>query len=122
MYGLSPNLKIEGMVGHTLNQICIGKYDVQFHFSSGTNIAVQGGARILENGRIIATWTEEGTWSDLSFHELLNRDVKEYSVPNTSLLRINFNDNFVLELLDDSEQYESMQIYPHGNTHSMIVI
>ena len=122
MYGLSPDLKIEGMLDHTLTQICVGKYDVQFRFSSGTFIAVQGGARILEDGRTIATWNEEGAWSDLSFQKLLNHDVIGYSVTDSKTLRIDFGDNFVLELLDDSDDYESMQIYPNGETQTTIVV
>ncbi len=124
MYGLDPisKIEIEGMIDHTLNQICIGKYDVQFRFSSGTFIAVQGGANILESGQSIATWSEEGAWSDLSFQRLVNHDVIGYSIPDSKTLRIDFDDNFVLELLDDSDEYESMQIYPNGEIAAIIVI
>jgi hypothetical protein len=41
---------------------------------------------------------------------------------DSKLLSIMFADSFVLELVDSSDQYESMQIYPHGSSDSMIVI
>jgi hypothetical protein len=122
MYGFNEELVIEGLIDHSLNQICVGKYDVQFHFSSGTFIAVQGGARIIEGGSAIATWTEEGAWSDLSFHKLLNHDVKGYSISDLKTLCINFDEDFALELFDDSDEYESMQIFPNGETNKIIVI
>jgi hypothetical protein len=122
MYGFSSDLEIGGLVGCALQQIRIGKYDVQFHYDSGTFMAVQGEARILKAGNILATWNEDCVWDNLSFQTLLNLSVRSYCVRNKKVLAIAFEDDFVLELLDDSNQYESVQIYPLDETGRLIVI
>jgi hypothetical protein len=122
MHGFPSDFTVEGLVGSDLQQICIGKYDVQFRFSSGTFIAVQGGARILKNETQVSLWTEEGSWDTLAFHELLNHSVIRYVVTSKDVLQIDFDNGLILELIDDSDQYESMQIYPNGKLNSIIVI
>ena len=122
MYRFAADMEIEGLIGSGLNQICIGKYDVQFRFDSGTLIAVQGGARVLRNDEQVSAWTEENSWDSLEFHELLNLSVTNYTVLSEVLLRINFSDELSLELIDSSDQYESMQIYPKGLDGPMIVV
>jgi len=122
MHGVPSDLIVEGLIGSDLQQICIGKHDVQFRFRSGTFIAVQGGARILKYETQVSVWTDEGSWDTLAFHELLNHSVTGYAVASNHVLRIDFDDGLVLELIDDSDQYESMQIYPNGELGSIIVI
>lgn len=122
MYGFAPDLKIEGLTGSELTQICIGKFDVQFRFGSGTVGAVQGGARIVSDGAEVARWTEEDSWDTLAFHSLLNQAVSGYSVPGNDELRIDFNNGFVLELIDTSDQHESVQVYTNGKDSPIIVV
>ena len=122
MYGFAPDLEIEGLISSELEQICIGKFDVQFHFGSGTFIAVQGRVKILNNGDQIARWTEEQSWDTPAFHELLNQAVKGYSVASRDVLRIDFDNGLTLELIDSSDQYESVQIYPNGKSGPIIVV
>ena len=115
-------MTVEGLVGSDLQQICMGKYSVQFRFGSGTFIAVQGGARILKNETQVATWTDEGSWDTLAFNDLLDQSVIRYFVASKNVLQIDFDNGLVLELIDDSDQYESMQIYPNGKLDSIIII
>lgn len=56
-----------------------------------------------------------------TFHDLLNRKVLNYHTTENILL-ITFDDGFALELLDDFDNYESMQIYPLGDLSHIIVI
>lgn len=122
MHGFAQNMEIEGLTGSDLIQICVGKFDVQFRFGSGTLIAVQGGARVLNNGTQIASWSEENSWDSPAFHKLLNQSATKYSVSNENVFRIDFEEGLVLELIDNSEQYESMQIYPNGDLDKIIVV
>lgn len=122
MYGLSQDFRVEGLVDSVLSQICVGKFDVQFRFDSGTFFCVQGTARMYQKDQIIANWTEDYVWDDLSFQNILNCKVLKYSVENDRVLAIFFENDFRLELVDDSQQYESMQIYPKGELSEMIVI
>jgi len=77
---------------------------------------------MYQKDQIIANWTEDYVWDDLSFQNILNCKVLKYSVENDRVLAIFFENDFRLELVDDSQQYESMQIYPKGELSEMIVI
>ena len=121
MYGLADQLKIDGLVDSELQQICVGKFDLQFRFSSGTMIAVQNKARIFQAGLLTSSWTEENGWDSVGYQSLLNVEVVGYQVPENTL-HIEFRNGLLLELTDDSDQFESMQIYPFGDVDKVIVI
>jgi hypothetical protein len=114
MYRISSDINLSDIIGSEIQQIRLGRYDVQFHFGSGRTICVQSEIEVLEQDAVIATWSEEHNWSSTAFQKLLNASVLNYSVPNDRLLEIEFKGNLVLRLYDSSDQYESMQIYPEG--------
>ena len=114
MYRIPADIDLSDIVGSEIQQVCLGRYDVQFHFASGRTISVQGDVEVLEHDSVLASWNENDNWSSTGFQQLLNTTVKSYSVPNDRLLEINFDRNLILRLYDSSDQYESMQIYPGG--------
>ena len=115
MHRFNAELNIEGLVDAELQQICIGKFDLQFRFSSGTMIVVQSNVQLRRDVTVLASWTENSGWDRVEFHTLLNVKVKSYGVLNENCLRIEFQNALLLDLTDRSEQYESMQIYPFGD-------
>jgi hypothetical protein len=46
MYGVPPDLDLTRLFGATLNQICLGPFDLQFHFSNGVHLTVEGTWRL----------------------------------------------------------------------------
>lgn len=123
MYGIPPDLKLDSLIGCDLNLLGLGRYDVQLNFDgSGITFCIQGGISLLKNGKIVAIWNEQNNWSSLAFQEILNATVKNYSIPNEKLLEIKFMNGFVLQVHDDSDQYETMQIYFDDTTKLAIII
>jgi hypothetical protein len=120
MYGIS-DLNLDEIVGSEIHLICSGRYDVQFHFGSGTRVMVQGDVTLFEGDKLVGSWNEENNWSSLAFQHLLNVTIKGYSVPNDRLLQIEFENSYVLKLHDSSDQYESFQIYKK-DTNGIIVV
>lgn len=114
MYGIPKELNLRDIVGSEIQQICIGRYDVQFRFGSGRSINVQSDVQILRNQHVIAEWNDSKGWSTTAFHELLNARVTGYAVAHEKLLEVSFEGFLLLKLHDNSDQYESMQIYPEG--------
>jgi len=121
MYRISEDLDLKEIVGSEIQQICSGRYDVQFRFGSGTCIAVQGDITLLNRNRELGRWTEDGNWSSLAFQQLLNIPVTNYSVPNDRLLQIEFDNGLLLQVHDSSEQYESFQITKEGENEMIVV-
>jgi hypothetical protein len=76
----------------------------------------------VEHGRTVATWDEKENWTELDFQKLLMIPVLGYSVPNERLLEIHFAGDLTLQLHDDSDQFESMQIYQRDVRNGPIVI
>lgn len=121
MYRFPVDLDLNDIVGSDLDQICMGGFDVQFVFGSKTRIVVQSSVSFFENNAVAAVWDEK-RWSNLSFQRLLNATVQSYKVINDHTLEIQFSGTLKLQLLDVSDQYESMQIYRAGDVNGPIVI
>jgi hypothetical protein len=114
MYLIPPDFDFSFCVGSTLNQIALGKYDVQFAFDSGAGIAVQSKATLICDGTTVAVWSEEEGWSSLAFQDLLNQSVESGEVIDERAFELHFTANFVLRLHDTSDQYESLRIHILG--------
>lgn len=112
MYGFAKDLRIEGILGEEIRQICLGRYDVQFIFGSGSCIAVQSRIEVFHGEELVATWDEHVNWTSSNFQRLLNVSVTSYSVIDERVLEIRLREEFKLRLHDNSEQFESVQIYP----------
>jgi hypothetical protein len=122
MYRFAPNFDLGFCVGSSLDQIAIGKYDVQFKFGSGATIAVQSQATVLCREEPVANWTESEGWSSLAYHRLLNEQVTKGIVIDERTIEIQFTENLALRIYDNSDQYESMQIYLPAPCSGIIVI
>lgn len=114
MYGIPLNLDLKDIIGSEIEQICLGRYDVQFRFRSGRSINVQGDIELRKGEAVIAIWNEQDNWSSGTFQKLLNTKVLAYVVPHERLLRVEFEGDYSLCLYDSSDQHESMQLYPEG--------
>jgi hypothetical protein len=122
MYRFPADIDLNELIGSNLDQICLGGFDVQFVFSSKTRICVQSRVSVFENNDLAVVWDGKNNWSNLSFHRLLNARVQSYQVINDQTLEIQFSSALKLQLRDDSDQYESMQIYRTGDANGPIVI
>jgi hypothetical protein len=125
MHGIPLDLDLTAIVGGFLTQICLGKYDVQFKFTNTTDaeyVAIHCQCRVvvLVGDTVISEWDDNYQWTSTAFMNILNLDVISYSVPDKTLLEIKFQDDYILKLYDDSEQYESMQIYEKGRPDIII--
>ena len=112
MYGFSKDLKIDAIVGSDIQQICLGRYDVQFLFGSGTRICVQSLVEVFQGRELIATWDQERNWTTNAFQAPLDATVDHYIVIDRQTMEIGLQGGLRLRLHDNSSHYESVQIYP----------
>lgn len=123
MYRFPADLNLNAIIGYDLNLLGLGRYDVQLNFTgSGVLFCIQGRVSLKENGEVISTWDQKDNWSSLAFQKVLNATVKKYSIPHEKLLEIEFNQGLVLQLHDDTDQYEVMQIYFDDKTKATCII
>ena len=122
MFRFSTDLMLDDLVGSEIQQICLGPADIQFRFGSGTCIAVQSRATLLRAGDALCEWNPAGGWSNCEFQRLFACSICAYAVLNARLLEIRFSDGLALQFHDDSDQFESLQIYPGGSVVDQIIV
>ncbi len=102
-------LYLDTVVGEFFTQIRVGLYDFQFTLGD-TNFAVQSEIKIFKDGKLAASW-EPKTMPGESFLDLMNINVTRIEVPNDKTIILYFENGMEMHLFDNSDQYESMQIY-----------
>ncbi|MBQ5963612.1 hypothetical protein [Massilia sp. ZL223] len=112
MYGFPRDLDLDDIVGSEIQQICLGRFDVQFRFGSGRAICTQALVEVFQGGEMISAWDQEGKWSTASFQVLLDAIIEGYAVLDERLLEIHFKDALKLRLHDTSAEFKSVQFYP----------
>src|SRR4051794_32153714 len=111
MYGVPADLDLAFLHGAVLVQVCLGQYQVQFHFHPTGSISVEGGWDLHDATGARLDGRHDGPdRPPYQLHRLLGRRVvaSEVSAPESCALR--FEGGEVLRLYDDSPQYESFQI------------
>jgi hypothetical protein len=103
-----------------LDQICLGPFDLQFHFSNGVAITVEGSWR-LEDGKGAVLDASKGrvgehpgnrSMGGWRIRELLSDVVVAAEVASPESFGLTFETGRRLIVFDDSNQYESFSIQP----------
>jgi hypothetical protein len=117
MYGFSPELDTNLFRNQRLNQVCFGQNDLILHFDEA-----------IELGFTITSSIGTGKFSEEKFRsndfkqhattllECLDKLTTSAEVVGEKALRIGFSNGYILEIYDDSDQYESLVICYSGKT------
>lgn len=113
MYGLNPD-NMEHLLhlkGGEVQQVCVGKFDLQFHLHPNGNISIWSLCELLDaNGSVIDTWEDGSRSANFQFANLLGATVSDVSIDDVTTLRLQFTDGRQLLIFDTSEQYESFSV------------
>jgi len=112
MYGFPEDLTLDDIVGSEIQQICLGRGDVQFRFGSHRVICVQSQVEVYDGDKLVSAWDPRTNWTNGAFQMLLMVAIDGYAVLDARLLEISFQGGLRLRLHDNSAEFESMQIYP----------
>ena len=119
MYRVPKDLDLSPITGEFTTQIRVGQFDLQFTFGD-ISFIVQSPINLFRDGRLMAHW-EPGYWPDVGFYEIMNTEIIRSEVVNDSLIVIEFKNHIQMHLVDNSDQYESMQIQIKGNPSPWII-
>lgn len=81
------------------------------HNGSGIQICVQGNIQVYRDNQPIAEWGSDLRWTSLNFQLLLGAESVAWSLPDIRTLEITYDNGLKLLIIDDSDQYETAQIY-----------
>ena len=107
MYGVPQDLDLSAVVGEFTTQVCVGQYDLQFTFGS-VNFVVESQASVLKGERVVAHWSE-GVWPEAGFFDVMNAAVLGWRIGPDQIV-LDLENGLSLRFVDNSEQYETMQI------------
>ncbi|MCK7597765.1 hypothetical protein M0G74_10835 [Microbulbifer sp. CAU 1566] len=119
MYCIPKELDLSKAIGEFTTQICIGKYDFQFSLGK-VHFTVESPITLLRGGDLVATW-KEGTWPESGFIEIFNVPVTKALIASDEKIIIFFENSLEMHLVDNSDQFESMQISIEGEPETWII-
>ena len=81
MYGVPPDLPIQPFVGQELNQICLGRFQTNLHFSGAGSISVEGRWELRAGvGDIVDRAQEHETRESYRIHRLIGVPVARFGI------------------------------------------
>lgn len=115
MYGVPADLDLAFLHGAVLIQVCLGQWQVQFHFHPAASISIEGRWELLDTAGVrIDGAHDTSERPPYQLHRLLGQRIASSEVAAPKWFALRFDGGEVLRVFDDSEQYESFSIQP-GN-------
>src|SRR4249919_130037 len=108
MYRFPTDLDFSSLVGEFTTQICVGQFDLQFSLGKFRFI-VYSPIELLKDGCPIGTW-DSVSWPPPAFYDLMGTAVASAELADERTLVLRFENRLEVRLVDDSDQYETMQI------------
>jgi hypothetical protein len=121
VYGVPRNLDLSRFIGATLIQVCLGEFQVQFHFQPARRVGADGLLHIGverqwemrdEAGMIVDQAMQNSDRDAFRLHRLLGGVVTETEVDAPLSFMLRFASGEELRIFDDSDEYESFSIQP----------
>ena len=114
MYGVPTDLDLSRFKDGVLIQLCLGEYQVQFHFHPSGSISAEGKWELRDAGGTLVDGVERGAsrGEAIHVHRLLGKRVSGTSLEAPRSFSLIFEGGDVLTIYDDSREYESFAIQP----------
>jgi hypothetical protein len=120
MYKIDKSVNFNPLVGNEVTQVRIGISEVILRFvNDGLSITILSQYNLGENKSILFNTIANNPDQSKNLVCLLGKTIESINVVESNILAINFSGNYYLELIDDSEEYESFTI--NSKTFELIV-
>ena len=120
MYRIPKSLDLSSIVGQFTTQLRIGQYDFQFTLGN-VSFTVESSIKLYRGDTLVAHW-EAARWPSAEFYDIMNVDVTHWETIGDTVIAIEFANGMSMHLEDDSDHYESMQIYFGDDPENRIII
>ena len=113
MYGFPKDLDLSHLVGGELIRISIDQYNLLFEFDPQNTINISG-KWVLRNeqNEIFDQGVLETEKESYKVHKLVGQKIQDYEISSPKSIKFIFENNWELELIDNSDQYETCSISP----------
>ena len=118
MYGVPADLPLQPFVGDECSQVCIGQFQLQFHFVRAGTISVEGkwelrdaADTVIDHSLCQGSPEEPATREAYRIQKIIDVPVSRFSIDAPRSFTLYFTNGFSLTLFDDpSRPYESIDV------------
>jgi hypothetical protein len=111
MYGVPDDLPLERFVGHSLNQISLGQFQIQLHFDGAGSMTAESRWELRgPAGDLVDASCPFGERDCFRIHQVIGAQVSGYSITAPRFFTLHFETGHALTIFDDSKEYESFSI------------
>ena len=115
MYGVPADLPVNAFVGQEFNQICLGRFQIQFHASGTGSISVEGHWALHdEKGGLVDVDRDHAERDAFRLHQIIDVPIVRSSVDPPRAFSLQFENGWTLTISDDTPQYESFSVQLDG--------
>ena len=116
MYRFPQNLDLSHLTGCEVVQVSHAPFNLCFKLEPDNHINLEGAWRLFNSaGKIVDEGNVQESKDSYRTHQLLGQKVQRCIVASPTTLAIVFENGWKLEVVDDSDQYESCHISPNIN-------
>jgi hypothetical protein len=117
MYGVPTDLPVDAFVGREFNQICLGRFQLQFHASGTGSISVEGRWELRDDAQTLVDGEQDhAERKTFRLHPVIDVPITRVSIDPPKAFSIFFENGWTLTIFDDSPQYEAFSIHLDGQT------
>lgn len=109
MYRLDKLLDLTPLKGKEVEQVAIGQYQVILNLTDDFSIYI-GGSYKYGKGDALVENNGQDPSSSKELVDLLGKEIINSYIESDRILSMHFSNDCILELIDDSDQYESFTI------------
>lgn len=118
MHGVPADLPLQAFVGDQITQVCLGRFDIQFHCAGNGGIAVWGRWELRDAaGDLVDGTASQGTEGEQEkresyrIHRLLDVPITRFGIDPPHSFTLCFANGLALTVWDDDEQHEAFSMH-----------
>ena len=115
MHGVPADLPLEPFVGREINQVCLGRFQIQLHCAGTGSLRVEGRWELRDrDGELVDDAREHEQRTCYKVHRLIDVAIERFSIDPPRSFTLYFENGLELTVFDDSDRYESFSIHLDG--------
>jgi hypothetical protein len=123
MHGVPADLPLARFLDHSLNRICLGRSQLQFHFAGAGSIQIEAAGWEVRTpgGEVVDARELHADREAYRLHCILDLTVARFAVDPPRSFTLFFESGHCLTIYDDSPRYESFSIAIEGESSLLVV-
>jgi len=115
MYGVPEDLPLQPFVGQELNQICLGRFQLQLHWASVGSIFVEARWELRDAAGVVVDTEQDHEARDAyRIHRIIDLKTTGFEIDPPRAFSLLFESGFRLTVFDETPQYESFSVHWDG--------